>query len=72
VGDAKVLDVTFPDGNRYSAKVIVSDIYSDIAVLQISQNASRPQLQLLSSLKPLVLGNSSKIAVGDTVIVIGN
>ena len=42
VGDAKVVDVTFPDGNRYTAKVIASDIYSDIAVLQISQNASQP------------------------------
>jgi S1-C subfamily serine protease len=72
VGDAKVLDVTFPDGNRYAAKVIASDIYSDIAVLQISQNASQPQRQLLSSLKPLVLGNSSNLEVGDTVIAIGN
>ena len=72
VGDAKVVDVTFPDGNRYTAKVIASDIYSDIAVLQISQNASQPQRQLLSSLKPLVLGNSSNLEVGDTVIAIGN
>ena len=74
VGDAKVVDVTFVDGNRYTAKVIASDIYSDIAVLQISQNASQPQRQqqLLSSLKPLVLGNSSKMDVGDTVIAIGN
>src|SRR5215831_17542185 len=47
VGDAKVVDVTFPDGNRYTAKVIASDIYSYIAVLQISQNASQPQRQLL-------------------------
>jgi S1-C subfamily serine protease len=36
VGDAKVVYVTFPDGNRYTAKVLASDIYSDIAVLQIS------------------------------------
>jgi len=35
------------------------------AVLQISQNASKP-------LKPLVLGNSSEVGVGDTVIAIGN
>jgi len=55
VGDAKVVDVTFPDGNRYTAKVIANDVYSDIAVLQISQNASQPQRQLPSSLKPLVL-----------------
>ncbi|MGB6594525.1 MAG: trypsin-like peptidase domain-containing protein [Candidatus Nitrosopolaris sp.] len=67
VGDTKVVDVTFVNGNRYTAKVIASDIYSDIAVLQISQNTSQPQQQrLLSSLKPLVLGNSSDIQVGDT------
>ena len=73
VGDAKVVDVTFPDGNRYTAKVIASDTYSDIAVLQISQNASQPQQrQLLSYLNPLVLGNSSNLEVADTVIAIGN
>ncbi|HXX98058.1 MAG TPA: trypsin-like peptidase domain-containing protein, partial [Candidatus Bathyarchaeia archaeon] len=72
VGDAKVVDVTFPDGNRYTAKVIASDTYSDIAVLKISQNASQPQRQLLSSLKPLVIGNSSNLEVADTVIAIGN
>jgi S1-C subfamily serine protease len=68
VGDAKMVDVTFIDGNRYTAKVIASDPYNDVAVLQIS----KPQRQLLSSLKPLVLGNSSKMDVGDTVIAIGN
>ena len=51
VGDAKIVDVTFPDGNRYTAKVIANDIYSDIAVLQISQNTSQLQRQLLYSLK---------------------
>ncbi len=70
---AKVADVTFIDGNRSPAKVIGSDTYNDIAVLQISQNASKPlQQHLLSSLKPLVLGNSSKMDVGDAVIAIGN
>jgi S1-C subfamily serine protease len=72
VGNAQIADVTFLNGNRYTAKVIGNDIYSDIAVLQISQNASQPQRQLLSSLKPLVLGNSSSLEVGDTVIAIGN
>jgi S1-C subfamily serine protease len=72
VGDAQVVDLTFVDGNRYTAKVIASDIYSDIAVLQISQNSSQPQRQLLSYLKPLVLGNSSNLEVGDTVVAIGN
>ena len=40
VGDAKIVDVTFVDGNRYTAKVAGSDIYSDIAVLQIIQNST--------------------------------
>jgi S1-C subfamily serine protease len=71
VGDAKIVDVTFVDGNRYTAKVLGTDIYGDIAVLQISQNTTQ-QLPLLSSLKPLVVGNSSNLEVGDQVIAIGN
>src|SRR5215831_10596273 len=71
VGDAKVVDVTFQDGNRYTAKVIANDVYSDIAVLQISQNSSQlQQRQLLSSLKPLMFANSSNLEVADTVIAI--
>ncbi len=65
VGGAVEMDVTFPDGNKYTANVIANDMYSDIAVLQISQNTSKP-------LKPLVFGNSSEVGVGDTVIAIGN
>ena len=74
VGDSPIADVTFLNGNRYTAMVMAKDIYSDIAVLQILQNASQPQRQeqLLSSFKPLVLGNSSNIEVGDQVIAIGN
>ena len=72
VGNAQIVDVTFLNGNRYTAKVIGNDIYSDIAVLQISQNASHLQRQLLSSLKPLALGNSTNLDVGDQVIAIGN
>src|SRR5215472_2432126 len=65
LGGAMEMDVTFPDGNKYTANVIANDAYSDIGVLQISQNANKP-------LKPLVLGNSSEVGVGDTVIAIGN
>ena len=70
VGDAKIVDVTFVDGNRYAAKVLGTDIYSDIAVIQI-QNITQGQQQQ-SLLKPLVIGNSSKLEVGDPVIAIGN
>jgi S1-C subfamily serine protease len=73
VGGAKIVDVTFVDGNRYPAIVIAGDPYNDLAVLQLlSQNVSQPQKQLFSSLKPLALGNSSNIDVGDAVIAIGN
>jgi S1-C subfamily serine protease len=72
VGGSQIVDVTFLNGNRYPAMVMAKDIYSDIAVLQILQNASQPQRQLLSSLKPLALGNSSNLEVGDAVIAIGN
>jgi len=72
VGDAKIVDVKFVDGNRYPAKLIGTDIYGDIAVLQISQNTTQQQQQLLSSLRPLVNGNSSNLEVGDQVIAIGN
>src|SRR5215467_6855561 len=65
VGGAVEMDVTFSDGNKYTGNVIADDINNDIAVLQISQNATKP-------LKPLVLGNSSEVGVGDTVIAIGN
>jgi S1-C subfamily serine protease len=71
MGNSMVVDVTFLNGNRYTAMVMAKDIYSDIAVLQILQNASHQQQQLLSSLKPLVIGNSSNLE-GDQVIAIGN
>jgi S1-C subfamily serine protease len=75
VGDAKIVDVTFVDGNRYTAKVIGTDIYSDIAVIQIQNTTKQQQQQQqqpLPVLKPLVIGNSSKLEVGDPVIAIGN
>src|SRR5918911_4800190 len=73
VGDAKIVDVTFVDGNRYTAKVIGTDIYSDIAVIQIQNTTKQQQQQQpLPPLKPLVIGNSSKLEVGDPVIAIGN
>lgn len=64
----QIVDVTFVDGNRYTAKAIGTDIYSDIIVLQIIQNNNiRKPL-----LKPLVIGNSSKMEVGHPLIAIGN
>jgi S1-C subfamily serine protease len=65
VGDAKIVDVTFIDGNRYTAKVVGTDVYNDLAVLKIIVNLTKP-------VTPLQLGNSSALQVGDQVIAIGN
>jgi S1-C subfamily serine protease len=65
VGGSKIVDITFVDGNRYTAKVVGTDIYSDLAVVQIIDNDTQ-------RLKPLAIGNSSKLDVGDPVIAIGN
>jgi S1-C subfamily serine protease len=65
VQDSKSVDVTFIDGNRYVASVIGSDPFNDVAVIKITQNISE-------KLRPLILGNSSVVEVGDQVIAIGN
>ena len=75
VDGAQTADITFVDGNKYSAKVIGNDIYSDIAVLKIVLNntqQSKQQQAALSMIKSLPIGNSSKVEVGDQVIAIGN
>ena len=68
VGSARMMDVTFVNGDRYTAKVVGTDSYTDIAVLQIIQNNNARQ----SLFKPLVMGNSSMLKIGDTVIAMGN
>jgi S1-C subfamily serine protease len=68
VGNAKIVDITFVDGNRYTANVTGTDIFSDIAVIEIVGN----NLTLSPPLKPLIIGNSSALEVGEQVIAIGN
>jgi S1-C subfamily serine protease len=70
VGDAKIVDVTFTNGDRLRANVTAVDPYIDIGVLKVieAQNNTIPQTEL----NPLRLGNSSAVLVGDQVIAIGN
>jgi S1-C subfamily serine protease len=73
VGEAKSVDITSIDGNRYTANVTGRDPYSDLAVLKIlnpNSNNTQKLSQFLSY--PLVLGNSSELEVGDQVVAIGN
>jgi S1-C subfamily serine protease len=65
VDGARTVDVTFTDGNTYSAKVLGTDAYSDLAVIKITDNFTE-------SLEPLKLGNSNDLHVGDQVAAIGN
>jgi S1-C subfamily serine protease len=58
------ITVTFQDGNTYTAKVLGSDPYSDLAVL----STDAPQTELV----PLTVTNSSSLQVGDQVIAIGS
>ena len=67
VGDAKIVDITLVDGNRYTANVTGTDIFSDIAVIEIVENLTQSP-----PLNPLIIGNSSELEVGEQVIAIGN
>ena len=58
IDGASKIKVTTKDGKSYDAKLIGNDSSTDLAVI--------------SNLKPAVLGNSSKLEVGDTAVAIGN
>jgi len=66
ISDPNSVEVTFVDGDSYSAKVIGQDPYSDIAVLRITDDGFQKQIP------PLKAANSSALQVGEQVIAIGN
>ncbi len=64
VEGAEQVEVTFSDGTIRDAEVIGQDPNSDLAVVKVDQ--------LPAGIAPLQLGNLSELAVGQTVIAIGN
>ena len=62
VDGASSVSVTLYNGESYDAKVIGSDEDYDIAVLKID----------VTGATPVVLGNSSKLAIGESVAAVGN
>lgn len=72
VDGSKTVDVTFVDGNTYTANVIGNDPYSDISVLQITDNDFLYASGEKSTSAPLVIGNSSNLQVGQQIVAIGN
>ncbi len=59
------LTATFSNGDAYSAKVVGSDPYSDLAIVSVPSAPS-------SEFVPLTLATSSSLRVGDSVVAIGN
>jgi len=59
---ASSIKVTFVDDKSYSATLIGGDKDNDIAIIKIEA----------TGLKPVVMGDSSKMYVGETVLTIGN
>jgi putative serine protease PepD len=59
-----VIDVTFADGESYSATVIGTDAGNDLAVLDVDASSD--------VFVPAVLGDSDSIKVGELVIAVGN
>lgn len=62
IAGANKVTVTTKDSKSYSAKLIGTDPTSDLAVIKIDAK----------NLTPAVLGQSSKLKVGDTAVAIGN
>ena len=66
VEGSKTVNVSFVDGNTYTAKVVGTDPDNDIAVIQIIDNFSD------ETITPVTIGDSSELDVGQQVIAIGN
>jgi len=62
VDGATEVKVTLSDKREYVAKIVGTDPKTDVAVLKIDAQ----------NLKPVTLGDSSKVEVGDTALAIGN
>jgi S1-C subfamily serine protease len=65
VSDTSNLSVTFSNGHGYGAAVLGSDIYSDLAVVQVNGADA-------SEFHPITIVSSSTLGVGEQVIAIGN
>ena len=62
VESAKDITIRLHDGTEYVAKVIGTDSKTDVAVLKVEA----------TNLKPVTIGDSDKLVVGETAVVIGN
>lgn len=64
VADAARLEVTLGDGSKWPADLVGADASTDLAVVRIKAPAER--------LRPIPLGDSAEVKVGQKVLAIGN
>jgi S1-C subfamily serine protease len=64
VHGANAIEVVFSEGTTLKAEPVGEDLHSDLAVIQVGN--------LPSGIQPLPLGDIREVAVGQTVIAIGN
>ena len=64
IQDARKLEVTLADGSKWPAKLVGTDPDNDLAIIQIQAPKDK--------LKPLTMGDSKKLQVGQKVLAIGN
>ncbi len=64
VKNANKVVVTFLDGRSYNAEIIGADEYTDLAVIKVNAD--------LALLRPLSIGDSSNLKVGEGIAAIGN
>lgn len=69
IGGAKIVDALLGNGDRYTANVVGSDPYSDIAIVKI--NLTKQNKTDNPSFHPVTLGNSSKIRIGELILALG-
>jgi S1-C subfamily serine protease len=63
-GEASIT-VTFWDGSSYAGKLVGTDPNADLAVIQVADAPA-------SLIKPITVGDSSQVKVGEMVVAIGN
>ncbi len=65
IAGAAAISVTFSNGSSYGAKLVGADPNSDLAVIQVTGAPA-------SLLKPVSVGDSTQVKVGQLVVAIGN
>ena len=64
VDNARKIVITFLDGRSYNAQLVGTDPFTDIAVIKVDADTAL--------LRPIIIGDSSTLRVGEQIAAIGN